>query len=86
MMDRLDHALNHRIEETLRVLGIPSDDEFHRPFDVGEHHRDQFAFALDRRFGCENLVREVRVIVGRGGAEIFRAEPPDGRIEGRNSQ
>ncbi|MGB5182709.1 MAG: hypothetical protein WBO12_11045, partial [Xanthobacteraceae bacterium] len=77
MVDRLDHALDHGIEEALRIFRIPPDHEFHRPFDVGEHHGDQFTFALDFRFGSENLIGEMerRVILGRGRAEIFLTEP-----------
>ncbi|HEX8801107.1 MAG TPA: hypothetical protein VF772_20965, partial [Terriglobales bacterium] len=75
-MDRLDHALDHGIEEALRIFRIPPDHEFHRPFDVGEHHSDLFTFAFDCRFVSEDLFGEMerRIILGRGRAEIFLGE------------
>ena len=74
VVDRLDHALDHGIEEALRIFRIPPDHEFHRPFDVGEHHGDLFTFAFDCRFVSETLIGEMRVILGRGRAEIFLGE------------
>jgi hypothetical protein len=76
VVDRLDHAFDHGIEEALRIFRIPPDHEFHRPFDVGEHHSDLFTFTFDCRFVSENLIGEMerRVILGRGRAEIFLVE------------
>ena len=73
-VDRLNHALEHRVEELLRVLGVAVSKQLHRALDVGEQHGDLLPLTLE---GCprgEDLIGEVlgRVTRGRGKAGIAR--------------
>jgi hypothetical protein len=90
-VDRLDHALDHRFEELLRVLRIEVSKQLHRALDISEQHRDLLPLTLEGYPRGEDLIGEVlgRVMLGRGEARIVRkrlqgmatlgAEPGRGR-------
>ena len=40
------HALEHRVEELPRLLGIAVGQQLHGAFEVGEQHRDLLALAF----------------------------------------
>ena len=52
------HALQHRVEELARLLGIAVGQQLHRAFEVGKQHRDLLALAF-------RAVREVRIFSAR---------------------
>ena len=59
MMDRLDHAFEHRVEDLLRSLGVAISKQLHRTLDVGKQDGDLFALSLE---GCPcgaDLIGEV---------------------------
>ena len=47
VVDGLHHALQDRIEELARLLGIAVGEQLHRALEVGEEHRDLLALALE---------------------------------------
>src|SRR5262245_17967966 len=73
-VDCLDHAVNHRLEEFLRILGIKVGKQFHRAIDVSEQHGDLLALTLECYPRGQNLVGEVLggIVLGRGEASIVR--------------
>ena len=56
---RLNHALEHGVEELLRVFGVAVGKQLHRALDVGEQHGDLLALAFERGLGGEDLIDEV---------------------------
>ena len=56
-VDRLHHALEHRVEERARLLGVAVGEQLHRALEVGEQHRDLLALAFERALGGEDLAR-----------------------------
>ena len=68
-VDGLHHALEHRVEELARFLGIAVGEQLHRALEVGEEHRDLLALALQRGLRGEDLLGEVLGGVGLGGGE-----------------
>ena len=46
-VDRLHHALEHRVEELARLLGIAVGEQLHRALEVGEEDGDLLALALE---------------------------------------
>jgi hypothetical protein len=64
----LDHALQHRVEQAPRVLGIAIGQELHRALEVREQDRHVLAFALQRVLGRADPLGEMRRRVrGRRG-------------------
>ena len=59
-VDGLHHALQHRIEDLARLLGIAVGEQLHRALEVGEEHRDLLALAFQGGLGGEDLLGEVR--------------------------
>ena len=55
----LHHALEDRVEELARLLGIAVGEQLHRALEVGEQHRDLLALAFERGLGGEDLLGEV---------------------------
>ena len=74
---RLHHALEHRIEERARLLGVAVGEQLHRALEVGEEHRDLLALALQRAPRGEDLLGEVlrRVAVRRALGTRRTVEP-----------
>jgi hypothetical protein len=70
LMNRLDHALEDRIDEISRFLGIAVREHLHRSFQVGEEDRDLLALSFKRGPRAEDSLGEVR-----GCVDIWRAEP-----------
>ena len=58
-VDGLHHVLDHRIKELPGLLGIAVGQQLHRALQVGEQDCHLLAFALERRFGGEDLLGEV---------------------------
>ena len=48
LLDGLAHVLEHGIEQLARLFRIAIGHQFHRTLEVGEQHRDELAFALER--------------------------------------
>src|SRR5262245_9784054 len=76
-VDCLDHALEYRVEELLRVLRVAVSKRLHRTLDIREQHGDLLSLTLEGCPGGENLVGEMlgRVILGRGKARIVGNGP-----------
>jgi len=75
----LHHALQHRIEDSARLLRVAIGEQFHRAFEVGEQHRDLLALAFQRRARGQDALGEVlgRVVLGNGGCgRGYAAEDP----------
>jgi hypothetical protein len=68
-MDRLHHALEHRVQDLARVLGVAVGEQLHGALQVGEEHRHLLALALEGGPGGEDSFREVLGGVGLGGRE-----------------
>jgi hypothetical protein len=68
-MDGFHHALEHRVEELARLLGIAVGEELHRALEIGEQHGDLLPLALQGTLGAEDLLDEVL-----GGVAFRRAE------------
>ena len=58
-MHRFHHVLDHWIEKFARFFRIAVGEQLHRPFHVGEQHRDLLALAFEGAFGCENFFGEM---------------------------
>ena len=70
-MDRLHHALQHRVEELPRFLGVAVGEQLHRALEVGEQNGDLLALALQGGLGGEDLLGEVPGRVGvRGWRDV----------------
>ena len=74
VVDRLDHAFEHRVEDLLRGLGVAISKQLHRTLDIGEQDGDLLALTLE---GCpcgEDLIGKVLrgVTRRRGKAGIVR--------------
>jgi len=65
-VDRLNHALEYRVEELLRVLGVAVSKQLHRALNIREQHGDLLPFTLEGCPGGEDLIgkMEGRVILG----------------------
>jgi hypothetical protein len=59
MVDGLHHALEHRVQELPRLLGVPVSQELHRALEVREEDRHLLAFAFEGALRGEDLLREV---------------------------
>ena len=66
-VDRLHHALEHRVEDLARLLGVAVGEQLHRALEVGEEDRDLLALAFQRGLGGEDLLGEVLGGVGLSG-------------------
>jgi hypothetical protein len=77
VMHRLHHSIEHRLEDSARILGIALGNQLHRAFEVREQHRHLLALAFKRRARGENFFREMfwGVVLGRGKARLFPPEP-----------
>jgi hypothetical protein len=53
---RHHHALQHRVEELARLLGVAVCQQLHRGLQVGEEHGHLLALALQGTAGRENLL------------------------------
>ena len=60
-------ALQHRVEELPRFLGIAVGQQFHGALQVGEQHRDLLALAFQGAPGGENLLGQIAWRVGLRG-------------------
>ena len=58
-VDGLHHALEHRVQELSRLLGVPVGQELHRALEVREEDRHLLAFALEGALRGEDLLSEV---------------------------
>src|SRR5712692_2575865 len=72
-MDGLHHALEHRVEELARLLGIAIREQLHRALEVSEEDGDLLALALQSGLGGEDALSRVL-----GGVGLRRAEPRTG--------
>src|SRR5262249_21780410 len=72
VVDRLDHAFEHRIEELLRVLGVAVSKQLHRALNICEQHGDLLPLTLESCPGGEDLIGKMlgRVTLRRGKARI----------------
>src|SRR5438309_296830 len=52
-------ALQHRVEQLARFLGVAVGQEFHGALEVGEQHRDLFALAFQGAAGGENFLGQI---------------------------
>jgi len=76
VVDRVHHALEHRIEELPRFLGVSVGQKLHRSLEVGEEHGDQLALAragpglapLEPALRGEDLLGQVPGCVDLGDA------------------
>jgi hypothetical protein len=68
-MDGLHHALEDRVEQLSRLLGVAVGQQLHRGLQVGEQHRHLLTLPLQGAPGGEDLLDEVLgcVGLGRGG-------------------
>ena len=71
-VDRLNHALEHRVEELLRVLRVAVSKQLHRALNIREQHGDLLPLTLEGCPGGEDLIGKMlrRVILRRGKARI----------------
>src|SRR5215468_5256272 len=81
VVNRLHHALEHRIEKLAGLLGIAIGEELHRPSEVGEKHGDLLALSFQGRLRREDPFGQLRRRVGSG-----RTEFPFLEVDGRNSR
>src|SRR5215831_6041103 len=70
VVNRLHHALQHRIEELARFLGVAIGEELHRASEVGEEHGDLLALPFQGRFGGEDSFGQLRRRVGSRRTEF----------------
>ena len=49
------HALQHRVEELPRLLGVAIGEQLHGALEVGEQHRDLLALALQGGFSTGRI-------------------------------
>src|SRR5262249_55533823 len=70
VVNRLHHALEHRIEKLASLLGITIGEKLHRPPEVGEEHGDLLAFPFQGRFGGEDSFGQLRRRVGSRRSEL----------------
>ena len=80
LVDGLDHALEHRVDEVARLLGVAVGQHLHRALEVGEDHRHLLALALEHGLGVQDALGQVLRRVG-----IRRAEA-GGRAGGLDGQ
>jgi hypothetical protein len=55
----LDHALQDRVQQLARLLGIAISQQLHRPLQVREQHRDLLAFAFQGGLRGQDLLGQV---------------------------
>jgi hypothetical protein len=60
------HALQHRVEELARLLGVAVGQQLHGAFEVGKQHRDLLAFPIQRTAGGTDLLSEMGGRIGLG--------------------
>ena len=72
-VDGVHHALEHRVEELARLLGVAVGEQLHRALEVGEEDRDLLALAFEGGLGGEDLLGEVLGGVGLRGGEGWGA-------------
>ena len=53
------HALQHRVEELARLLGIAVSQQFHRALQVGKEDGDLLALAFEGGLGGEDLLGQI---------------------------
>jgi hypothetical protein len=58
-MDCGNHALQHRVEELPRLLGIAVGQQLHGALQVGKQHRDLLAFAFEGGLGGEDFLGQI---------------------------
>jgi len=73
-MDGVHHVLEKRIEQLLRLLGIPVGEQLHRALEIGEENGDVLALAVASSASGPEDVGEVgrREPVWNGGAASLR--------------
>ena len=69
-VNRLHHALEHRVEEFARLLGIAVGQELHRALEVREQHGHLLALAFQRASRGEDLLGQVLGRVDMRGMEF----------------
>ena len=66
------HALEDRVEELPRFLGVTVGEQFHRALEVGKQHGDLLALAFQGAAGGEDLLSEVGGRIGFRSREARR--------------
>ena len=94
-MDGVHHSLEHRVEDSPRLLGIPVGQELHRALHVGEEDGDLLALTFQGGARVEDargeVLRGVRLGcrggpgIGAGRMRAFRTELRSGREPGSAS-
>jgi hypothetical protein len=69
---RVHHALEHRVEQCTRFLGVPVGQQFHGALEVGKEHGDLLALAFQGTAGGQDLLRQIGGRVGEGGRGLHR--------------
>ena len=65
-VDGFHHGLEHRIENPPRVLGIALGEHLHGALEIGEHHGDLLALALELAPTADDPLGQVRWRVDLG--------------------
>jgi hypothetical protein len=79
VMDGLHHAIQHRIEDSSRLLRVTVGEQLHRPLHVGEQDRDLFALAFEGTPRLQDLLGEVLGSVRLGRDKTRSAGNRDGQ-------
>ena len=77
-VDGLHHALEDRVEELARLLGIAVGQELHRPLEVREEDGDLLALAFQGGLGGEDLLGQVLGGVRLRGGRMNRGRGASG--------
>ena len=77
-MNGLHHALEDRVEELARLLGIAIGQQLHRPLEICEEHGDLLALAFQGGLGGEDLLGQVPGGVRLRGGRTNRGRGPGG--------
>jgi hypothetical protein len=59
LMDCGNHALQHRVEELPRLLGIAVGQQLHGALQVGKQHGDLLAFTFEGSLGGEDFLGQI---------------------------
>jgi hypothetical protein len=80
VVDRLDHALEHRVQQAPRILGVAIGQQLHRTLEIREQHGHVLALALQRILRRSDALGEMRRRVrGRRGEARRRGAGVAGR-------
>jgi hypothetical protein len=67
LVDGSHHAVEHRIEQVPRLLGVALGQQLHRPLEVGEEYRDLLALAFQGAAGGEDFLGQIGGRIGQWG-------------------